>query len=419
MASEWKELPFSEAVVINPRVPITNGKVYPFVDMKSLDPSWRDVTASESRSFKNGGSRFMPLDTLMARITPCLENGKIARYYAQNGDTSPAFGSTEFIVIRGKEGVTDNDYAFYLTKSEDFRQFAISQMTGSSGRQRVPVESLQNYIVQLPPLPEQQRIARILGSLDDKIELNRQMNTTLEAMAQAVFKSWFVDFDPVKAKATGQPIGLPPHIDALFPDSFEDSELGLVPKGWRVDYLPSVIEVNPKYRLKAGTIAHYLEMSNMPTSSFRPEQWEDRPFTSGTKFMNGDTLMARITPCLENGKTAYVDFLEEDQIGWGSTEYIVFRSKPGLPPEYTYFLARSESFRNYAIGSMSGTSGRQRVPTQCFDQYLMVIPDEAVVRYFGNFARANMAVCSRNCEESKYLAGIRDVLLPRLMMGDT
>ena len=261
----WKRFPFTEAVQINPKVLLKRGEGYPFVDMQAVDPSRRYVSESERREFTSGGARFEPYDTLMARITPCLENGKIAQYVPKAESTGPAFGSTEFIVIRGRDGVTGNNFTYYLTKYDEFRQFAISQMTGSSGRQRVPAESLSGFVAQIPPLPEQRAIAHILGSLDDKIELNRRMNETLEGMAQALFKSWFVDFDPVidNALAAGNPIPeelqpraalreslgdarktFPEDIRVLFPSEFEQSEeLGWAPKGWKQAQIGSVIEL--------------------------------------------------------------------------------------------------------------------------------------------------------------------------------
>jgi type I restriction enzyme S subunit len=172
---------------------------------------------------------------------------------------------------------------------------------------------IERVPIVLPPLPEQRAIAHILGTLDEKIELNRRMNETLEAMARALFKSWFVDFDPVRAKSEGRAPGLPKHLADLFPDSFEDSELGEIPKGWRVTPLPEVIDVNPTRALRKGDIAPYLDMANMPTRGHSPDAVIERPFGSGMRFVNGDTLVARITPCLENGKTAYVDFLLEGQ----------------------------------------------------------------------------------------------------------
>ena len=231
---------FGKAVEINPKVQLERGEAYPYVDMKQINPNLRSVNTTESKKYKGSGSRFQPGDTLMARITPCLENGKIARFAS---DSQPGHGSTEFIVVRGKKGVTDNDFAYYLTRSPKVRSFAVAQMTGSSGRQRVPTNSLSKLEVLLPPLTEQKKIARILGTLDDKIELNRQMNKTLEAMAQAIFKSWFVDFDPVHAKAEGRDTGLPPEVADLFPDGFEDSELGKIPQGWRVKSLGEIAEI--------------------------------------------------------------------------------------------------------------------------------------------------------------------------------
>jgi len=228
MESDWKRVNFTEVVDINPNVPLIRGKVYPFVDMKSIDENRKYVDIAEFREFSGGGSRFLPGDTLMARITPCLENGKTACYRPSTiKDYGESFGSTEFIVLRGKKGITSSKFVYYLARWNEFRNFAIGQMTGSSGRQRVPINSLSD-------LEEQQKIANILGSLDDKIELNRQINQTLEAMARAIFKSWFVDFDPVYAKMEGRDYPLPPEIMDLFPDELEESELGLIPKGWRV-----------------------------------------------------------------------------------------------------------------------------------------------------------------------------------------
>ena len=279
--------------------------------------------------------------------------------------------------------------------------------------------NIERFLIPLPPLPEQKAIARILGSLDDKIELNQQMNRTLEATARAIFKSWFVDFDPVRALVDGrQPEGMDAETAALFPDEFEDSELGMIPKGWKVAPLPEVIEVNPKRSLSKGQLAPYLDMKNMPTQGHYPDNWFDRPFKSGTKFINGDTLLARITPCLENGKTAFVDFLEDEVVGWGSTEYIIFRPKPPLPLEFGYYLARSEELRMHAIQNMTGTSGRQRTPADCFWQYLMAVPTEEIATKFGEIIKPLTTKIRANSEQSRNLANLRDTLLPKLMSGE-
>ena len=240
---EWLDIPFSHAFLINPPTHLERGKTYPFIDMATIDAGCRSIFSSKQREFRGGGSRFKSGDTLMARITPCLENGKIARYRAPDM-AGTAHGSTEFIVIRGCPAITDNEFAYYITQSEEVRSYAIGQMTGPSGRQRVPTESLDHLMVSVPPLPEQRAIAHILGTLDDKIELNRRMNETLEAMARALFKSWFVDFDPVRAKMAGRDTGLPQHLADLFPDRLVESELGPIPEGWEVGAIEDLAEVS-------------------------------------------------------------------------------------------------------------------------------------------------------------------------------
>ena len=270
-----------------------------------------------------------------------------------------------------------------------------------------------------PPLPEQKAIAHILGTLDDKIELNRRMNATLEAMARALFQNWFVDFDPVRAKLDGrQPAGLDAATAALFPTHFQESSLGHIPQGWEVLTLSEVIEVNPRRTLKSGAISPYLDMKNMPTQGHAADEVIHREFSSGTKFQNGDTLLARITPCLENGKSAFVDFLEDGQVGWGSTEYIIFSPKPPLTPEFGYYLARSDALRLLAIQNMTGTSGRQRVPSECFTQFLLAVPPAKIAQRFGEITKPWMTMIHANIEQSRTLAVLRDVLLPKLLSGE-
>ena len=159
-------------------------------------------------------------------------------------------------------------------------------------------------------------------------------------------------------------------------------------------------------------------MANMPTRGHVPDTVIDRPFGSGMRFTNGDTLVARITPCLENGKTAYVDFLHRDRIGWGSTEYIVMRPKPPLPNEFAYCLARSAGFREFAIQNMTGTSGRQRVPAKALSQFLFPSPPEPIAARFGEIVQPLFARASEAVRESRTLAALRDALLPKLVSGE-
>lgn len=313
------------------------------------------------------------------------------------------------------------EYLYYWLTSAAGQHYLFSRVSqvGVPQIQR-PLTTLREAALPVPPLNEQRAIASVLGSLDDKIELNQRMNRTLEQMAAAIFKAWFVDFDPVRAKASGAASfpGMPQPVFDAIPASLAGSELGPIPEGWEAQLLPDIIEVNPKRTLKKGEPAPHLDMKNMPTQGHAPESWGERPFGSGMKFINGDTLVARITPCLENGKTAFVDFLEDGLVGWGSTEYIVLRPKPPLPKVYAYCLARTDDFRDFAIQNMTGTSGRQRVPATALDHYPLVRPDETTAKAFGEIVEPLFTLSRSNMDESRSLAEARDALLPKLLSGE-
>jgi type I restriction enzyme S subunit len=205
----------------------------------------------------------------------------------------------------------------------------------------------------------------------------------------------------------------------LFPADFEESAPGLIPKGWRAATVAEAVEFNPSRSLSKGADAHYLEMANAPTSGHRPtERIGLRAFGSGCKFRNGDALLAKITPCLENGKSAFVDFLDDDEVGWGSTEFIVLRAKPVLPQFGAYLLARHEPFRQFAIQAMTGTSGRQRVELSRLTQFQMALPpDSSIASAATPILRALQSRVAANDGHSKTLAELRDALLPRLVFG--
>lgn len=177
-----------EAFDLNPTVSLSKGTEAPFVDMSTLQPFTRDVRTTTSKPY-SGGRKFLDGDVLMARITPSLENGKTSIYRSTAGTNGPGFGSTEFIVIRGRAGVSDSRFGYYLFTSPDVREHAIASMNGSSGRQRVQHDSLAGYQIELPPLPEQRAIAATLGALDDKIESNRRAGNLSRELAIALLSS--------------------------------------------------------------------------------------------------------------------------------------------------------------------------------------------------------------------------------------
>ena len=320
--------------------------------------------------------------------------------------------------VRPDPNKIDSGYLSYFFGLPSFNEHIRAIAVGAT-MPSLNTQILSDIVVPHPRcLNEQRAIAHILATLDDKIDLNRRMNATLEAMARALFKSWFVDFDPVRAKMAGHATGLPEHIADLFPARLVESELGESPEGWSVSALSMMIDLNPTRSLKKGSLTPYLDMANMPTKGHVPDKVIDRPFGSGMRFTNGDTLVACITPCLENGKTAYVDFLQDGEVGWGSTEYIVMRPRPPIPNEFAYCLARSGSFREFAIQNMTGTSGRQRVPARALSQFLFPSPPEPITAWFGKVSQSLLARASEAIRESHTLAAMRDTLLPKLISGE-
>jgi type I restriction enzyme S subunit len=312
--------------------------------------------------------------------------------------------------------ILNSRYLYYYMQSWEFRQQWEACKAETDMADYVSLTAQRRLKVAIPSLDKQRCVVQTLGALDDKIELNRQMNQTLEAMARALFKSWFVDFDPVVAKREGRRTSW---MDTeLFPSHFQESELGPIPRGWTCCPIVDVMDINPQRGLKHGEVAPYLEMQAVPTTGYAPIDWKLRAAGSGARFMNGDTLLARITPCLENGKMAYVDFLDEGQIAWGSTEYIVMRPRDPIPHIYAYLLARHEDFRDHAIRSMTGSSGRQRVASDDLARYTLAGAPSEIYEAFGSIVKPWFALAKGNMNENRTLARLRDLLLPRLLASE-
>ncbi|MBA2453520.1 MAG: restriction endonuclease subunit S [Chloroflexia bacterium] len=323
-------------------------------------------------------------------------------------------------LLRPRPDKIDERFLLYAYLGPKFQETLRSRTIPGSTVDRIPLIAMPEFPIKIPStLDEQRAIAGVLGALDDKIEQNHRTSQALERLARAIFRAWFVDFEPVKAKAEGAtsfPSMPQPVFDAL-PTRFVDSEIGPLPEGWEVKAVSVAFEVNPSRPLRKGALAPYLDMKNMPTDGHAPAAWTDRPFGSGMRFMNGDTLVARITPCLENGKTAFVDFLGDGQTAWGSTEYIVLRPRAPLPPIVAYCLARTVEFRDYAVQNMSGTSGRQRVAPTAMDHYRIAVPSDDVAGAFGDAVNPMFDQIRAGMDESRKLAEMRDYLLPKLLCG--
>lgn len=301
----------------------------------------------------------------------------------------------------------NNRFLFYWLQSHIARRQIESIAIGSTQR-ALTIESLKDMILFLPKFDEQKSIAKILSDLDSKIELNIQTNKTLEVIAQALFKYWFIDFEfPNEKEKPYKSSG----------GEMVDSELGDIPEGWRVNIFSEVVGVNPKRSLPKGVLAKKISMTDLIPWQSWIDHYEIVKYDSGPKFIGGDTLLARITPSLEHGKTAIVSLLKEGEVGFGSTEFIVMAPQEITSCYYIFYLARSREVRDFAIGSMTGTSGRQRVPSDCFDYLKIIVPPEDLIQRYHNIATPIFDEITANSLQSRELESIRNSLLSRLISG--
>jgi type I restriction enzyme, S subunit len=392
----------------------TSGE-YPFIKVSDMNLPGNEIFIRHAQNFVSEELRsamrakaHAPGATVFAKIGVALQSNRRRLLI------KPTIIDNNMMSASPSAGKSTSRFLYFLLSTLDF-----NTISAGSALPYINVSDLQNMEVVIPAdLETQVRIEQVFGALDDRIALLHESNVTLEAVAQGLFKSWFVDFDPVRAKMEGS---LPQAMDdttaALFPEELEESELGPVPRGWRVVRLAEAFDLNPNRKLRKDTPAAYLDMASLGTKGHCTQAPIMRPVGSGAKFQNGDTLLARITPCLENGKAAFVDFLEDQQVAWGSTEFLVMRPKAPLPQYFGYLLCRHSPFKEHAIQSMSGTSGRQRIQNDVLGRYLLTIPPETVCSAMENVIAPVQRGIAANHKTLATLSVLRDTLLPRLISG--
>ena len=299
--------------------------------------------------------------------------------------------------VRAHDGL-DYRYLYYWFLWSGKRGALEQYFTGATIK-HMPGQKLQEVLIDKPPLEIQKRMADILSAYDNLIENNQKQIKLLEEAAQRLYKEWFVDL-----RFPGYEIT--PVVDG-------------VPEGWELCRLEDVIEFNPKIPLSKERLKQSVPMSALSTSSMTldTEEFAATFSNSGSKFQNGDTLLARITPCLENGKTAFVAGVESDEGAVGSTEFIVMRSK-GLNPYMVYLLARDDSFRQSAINSMTGSDGRQRAQADKLKALPYLKPTDQITRLFAGYAEPIFLQIQKKNEQNVRLRQARDRLLPKLMSGE-
>ncbi|WCN07383.1 restriction endonuclease subunit S [Streptomyces sp. M92] len=335
----------------------------------------------------------------IAHITPAdaqrlskylLRNGDIV--YSRRGDVTRRalvrlaqegwLCGTGCLRVRPGAGVNSLFLSYYLGHPE-VRDWITRHAVGAT-MPNLNTQILGAVPVVLPEPREQQAIAALLGALDDKIAVNERISATYEQILRYKYTVMGLSDEP-------------------------DNEHAIP--------VTDLITFNPKLTKPSTDEPVYVDMAALQTDKASIPNWTRRAPKSGPRFMNGDTLMARITPCLENGKTGYVNFMKDGEVGLGSTEFIVMRSRDGVPRELSYFLARDKRFRAHAIRNMAGTSGRQRVSATDVANYFVNRPNAEALANFGEEAAAAFSHVKSLQSENRLLATLRDTLLPQLMSG--
>jgi len=317
------------------------------------------------------------------------------------------------VILRAQPPALQSHYLYLFVRSFLFHTQVSALRTGSAQPQ-LPIQDINRIDIPIPPPDEQRAIVRILGTLDDKIELNRRMNETLEAIARALFKSWFVDFDPVRAKADGRDPGLPKHIADLFPDSFQDSELGEIPKGWEVGTLGDIAE-NPRRGVQPTEIEPstlYIALEHMPRRCIALSEWGTADGLESNKFefKRGEILFGKLRPYFHKVGVAPVD-------GVCSTDIVVVT--PRIERWFGFVLGHASS-TDFVEYTNSGSTGTKMPRTRWSEMacYAIVMPPETVAQAFTRQARPAIDRIIALIHESRALAALRDALLPMLISGE-
>lgn len=404
--AEWVMKKLKDIADFNPRESLTKGVVAKKVAMDKLQPFCRDIPGYELEPF-SGGTKFRNGDTIMARITPCLENGKTAKV-AVLDDGEVGFGSTEYIVFRAKDGI-DEDFIYYLVCSPLVREPAIKSMVGSSGRQRVQTDVVQNLEIMVPDYEEQKRISGILKSLDDKIAANTEVNKNLEEQAVVLFRSWFSAF-------------------SLSPNSPRvNSEFGEIPEDFavvKVGSLPMLVTdyvANGSFAsLKANVnlyqepnYAYFIRNTDLKSGSFGVfVDQHSYEFLSKSTLYGGEIIISNV------GDVGSV-FLCPKLDGRMTLGNNIIMLRPEDDHLRYYLYIWFKYFQGQAlIQGIKGGSAQPKFNKTDFKNTSVLIPPKDILTRFHETVAPMFETISQRQAETSHLADLRDTLLPQLMSGE-
>lgn len=419
----------SDIVDFNPSRILKKGTVAPFIEMAYLPTNTKFIKQIDEKPF-SGGSKFKNGDTLFARITPCLENGKTGKV-TNLKDEMIGHGSTEFIVMSAKEPEFDEDYIYYFARLPEFREFAQQRMVGTSGRQRVAWQDLADFEFIFPPKEQRKKAAALLNIYDQKIDLNTQINQTLEQIAQALFKSWFVDFDPVRAKVQALSDGL----------SLEQAELAAMQaiSGKTAEELTALSQAQPDRYAELAETAKAFPCEMVEVDGVEvPKGWEVKRIEEvikkipvGKKYSSKTAFSEGLVPILDQGRSGVIGYHNDEPGVKASIEdpIIVFAN-------HTCYM-RLISYDFSAIQNVFAFKGKEcdvfwvylaTLGKQEFVEYKghfpdflikeIIVPPKKLTALFRKYVKESFSKIFINDRENSSLAKIRDLLLPKLLNGE-
>lgn len=415
MAGEWRETTLGEVTdFLSGGTPSKDRADYwagsvPWVSAKDMKRFRLDDAEDHvSEEAVANGTRLVPAGSvlLLARGMTLLNDLPICVI------SRPMTFNQDVKALRPKPHVL-NDYLPYLLLGNKERLLSLVDLAGH-GTGRLNSDELKALDVLLPPLGEQRAIAHILGTLDDKIELNRRMSETLEAMARALFKSWFVDFDPVRAKAEGRDPGLPKPLADLFPARLVDSELGEIPEAWRIGKLGDVAE-HPRRGVQPESIepdVPYIALEHMPKRCIALSDWDVAKGLESNKFAfrKGEILFGKLRPYFHKVGVAPVD-------GVCSTDIVVVAPKETHWFAFVLGVVSSDEFVEHTNAGSTGTK-MPRTSWADMARYEVVQPGKPIARAYTELTRPSVERIVAGIHESRSLAALRDALLPKLISGE-
>ena len=356
-----------------------------------------------------------PGDIVYSTVRPNQRHFGILKQVPEN-----FLASTGFSVIRGKDGFAHTNFIYwFLTQDQIVEKLHTIAEHSTSAYPSIKPSDIERLEIPLPPLREQRAIARILGTLDDKIELNRRMNETLEAVARALFRSWFVDFDPVRAKMAGRDPALPPAIAALFPNRMVNSELGQIPEGWEIGCLGDVVEQvrdNENPLASPDVLFYHFSIPAFDKDHWPTTERGENIKSQKSRVFPGAILLSKLNP--EIDRVWLVDIQAGDRAVC-STEFLVFRPRPPYGKALSYCLVRSPAFRQKLGSLVTGTSkSHQRAPADAILELPIILFPKPIVNAFEAAATAYLHKAQSSRRESRTLATLRDSLLPKLISGE-